>query len=187
MTAPDQVQRYRIAARGESLLLAGVAGGLQIESGRGWTSVVASVGDEPELWGLLDRFQDLAIHLVGISELGAAVTGGPRAGDGGGPAGEWRQWLVGAAADDPDVLTGALGPVAANIDLSGLDIRTHALVRLAALVAAGEPGDPIRSACETALDRGVTGAEITGVLVALLPVLGAGRIAAAAATVLGCF
>src|SRR5258707_936057 len=38
MTAPDhQVQRYRIVARGESpVLLAGVAGRLPIESGRGW-------------------------------------------------------------------------------------------------------------------------------------------------------
>jgi hypothetical protein len=35
--------------------------------------VVASAGDESELWGLLDRFQDLAIHLVGINQLGAAV------------------------------------------------------------------------------------------------------------------
>jgi 4-carboxymuconolactone decarboxylase len=193
MRAPDRVQRYRIVARGESLLLVGVAGGLQIESGRGWTSVVASVGDDSELWGLLDRFQDLAMHLVSINELGAAVmrspavTGSPRAGGGGGPAGGWRPWLAAAAAGDPGVLAGALGPVAGNIDLSGLDVRTHALVRLAALVAAGEPGDPIRSACEAALDRGVTGAEITGVLVALLPVLGADRIAAAAATVLGCF
>jgi len=193
MTAPDhQVQRYRIVARGESpVLLAGLADGLQIETGRGWTSVVASVADESELWGLLDRFQDLAMHLVGINELGAAVMrspampGGPPTGDGGGPAGGWRQWLAGAAASDPDVLAGALGPVAGNIDLSGLDIRTHALVRLAALVAAGEPRDPIRSACEAALDRGVTGAEITGVLVALLPALGTGRITAAAATVLG--
>src|SRR6202011_4253254 len=48
VTAPDdQVQRYRIVARGESpVLLGGVADGLQIESGRGWTSVVASVRDE---------------------------------------------------------------------------------------------------------------------------------------------
>jgi len=175
------------------VLLAGVAGGLQIESGRGWTSVVASVRDESELWGLLGRFQDLAMHLASINELGAAamrspaVTGGPRAGDGGGPAGGWRQWLAGAAASDPDALAPALGPAAGNIDLSGLDIRTHALVRLAALVAACESRDPIRSACEAALDRGVTGAEITGVLVALLPALGGDRIAAAAAIVLGCF
>jgi alkylhydroperoxidase/carboxymuconolactone decarboxylase family protein YurZ len=81
----------------------------------------------------------------------------------------------------------SLGPEAGTIDLSGLDIRTHALVGLAALVAVGESRDPIRSACETALDRGVTGAEITGMLVALLPVLGADRIAAAALTVLSCF
>ena len=84
------------------------------------------------------------------------------------------------------MLAPALGPVAGNIDLSGLDIRTHALVRLAALVAASDSRDPIRSACEAALDRGVTGAEITGVLLALLPLLGADRIAAAAAIVLGC-
>jgi 4-carboxymuconolactone decarboxylase len=195
VTAPDdQVQRYRIVARGESpVLLGGVADGLQIESGRGWTSVVASVRDESELWGLLGRFQDLAMHLASINELGAAATGSlpetadRRVGDGGGPAGSWRQWLAGAAASDPDVLAHDMGPEAGTIDLSGLDIRTHALVRLAALVAAGESRDPIRSACETALDRGVTGAEITGMLVALLPVLGADRIAAAALTVLGCF
>jgi alkylhydroperoxidase/carboxymuconolactone decarboxylase family protein YurZ len=195
MTArEDQVQRYRIVARGESpVLLGGVADGLQIESGRGWTSVAASVRDESELWGLLGRFQDLAMHLASINELGAAamrsptVTADRRVGDSGGAAGDWRQWLAGAAAGDPDVVAHALGPEAGNIDLSGLDIRTHALVRLAALVAAGESRDPIRSACETALDRGVTGAEITGVLVALLPALGADRIAAAALTVLGCF
>jgi alkylhydroperoxidase/carboxymuconolactone decarboxylase family protein YurZ len=72
------------------------------------------------------------------------------------------------------VLAGALGLVAGNIDLSGLE-------------AAGESRDLLRSACEAALDRGVTGAEITGVLVALLPVVGGDRIAAAAAIVLGCF
>ncbi|HEX9537294.1 MAG TPA: hypothetical protein VGA04_03875 [Streptosporangiaceae bacterium] len=194
MTAPDhEVQRYRIVARGESpVLLGGVADGLQIESGRGWTSVVASVRDESELWGLLGRFQDFAIHVVSINELGAevmrprTVTGGRRVSHGGESAGGWREWLAGAAANDPDVLARALGPVAGNIDLSGLDIRTHALVCLAGLVAAGEFHDSIRSAYDAALDRGVTGAEITGVLVALLPVLGADRIAAAAATVLGC-
>jgi hypothetical protein len=37
-----------------------------------------------------------------------------------------------------------------------------------------------------ALDRGVTCAEVTGVLIALLPALGAGPIAAAARVVLGC-
>jgi hypothetical protein len=41
-------------------------------------------------------------------------------------------------------------------------------------------------ACEVALDRGVTCAEITGVLVALVPVLGTSRIAPAATAVLGC-
>jgi hypothetical protein len=173
------------------MLLGGFADGLQVESGRGWTSVVASVTDQPEFWALLDRFQELAIHVTSINELGAEVLGAQAMADSAGVSqgdsgAEWRQWLAAAAAHDPGVLARTLGPAAGNIDLSGLDIRSHALVRLAALVAAGESREHFRSACETALDRGVTCAEITGALVALVPVLGSSRIVPAAAVVLGC-
>jgi hypothetical protein len=107
---------------------------------------------------LLDRFQDLAIHLVAINELGTAVlrspavTGGPRAGDGGRPVAGWRPWLAGAAAGDPGVLAGALGPAAANMDLSGLDIRTHALVRLSALRHRVVPAATVTSGHSTKAD-----------------------------------
>src|SRR6202034_1471003 len=109
MTVPDhQARRYRIVAWGESLvMLGGVADGLQTQSGRGWTSVVASVRDETELGGLLDRFQTLAIHIVSVSELGAqvmrspAVPGGPWAGNGCGPAAGWRTWLGGGGSRGP--------------------------------------------------------------------------------------
>ena len=78
---------------------------------------------------------------------------------------------AGEASDDP---------APGNIDESGLDARTHALVRLAALVAAGAPGpDYDRHVC-TALDHGVTPDEVVGVLVALLPTVGTARVRAAA-------
>src|SRR5260370_34415441 len=104
------------------------------------------------------------MHLASINELGAAamrspaVTADRRIGDGGGPAGGWRQWLAGAAASAPDVLGPALGPGAGTIGLSRLGIRTPAVVRPAAPVAAGQAPDPLRPACDEALHRGGAGA-----------------------------
>ena len=67
-------QRYRIILRGEcQQLLSGVLDGLSISSGRGWTCVMASVRDESELYGLLDRFQEFALHIVSLNELGPDV------------------------------------------------------------------------------------------------------------------
>ena len=96
------------------------------------------------------------------------------------------EWLAGAAAGDPAVLQPALGTAADNIDESGLDVRTHALVRLAGLVAAGDSAETVYDQrVTTALDHGVTLDEIAGVLIALLPALGSARVTAAAAAVLG--
>lgn len=93
-------------------------------------------------------------------------------------------WLAGLASSDPAILEQASGTAAAdNIEESGLDIRTHALVRLAALVAAGEPSAAYEQCVATALDHGVTPVEIVGVLVALLPTAGSTRVAAAAPAV----
>ena len=67
----DTGYRYRISLRGEcGPLVAGLFGDVAIESGRGRTCIIASVQDESELYGLLDRFQDLALHLVSLNELG---------------------------------------------------------------------------------------------------------------------
>ena len=72
--------RYRIILRGECRhLLAGLPGGHQVESGRGWTCIMASVRDESELYGLLDRFQDFGLHIVSLNELGADVLRSPTA------------------------------------------------------------------------------------------------------------
>ncbi len=75
MTAPaGPRRRYRISLRGEcKYLLTGLFDGLLIESCRGWTCVMASVRDESELYGLLERFQEFALHIVSLNELGADV------------------------------------------------------------------------------------------------------------------
>jgi hypothetical protein len=65
---------YRIILRGEcGPLMAGVLHDVMVESGRGWTCVIALVHDDSELYGLLDRFQDFALRVVSLSELGTDV------------------------------------------------------------------------------------------------------------------
>ena len=75
MTASiGSTSRYRIILRGECKhLLAGLLDELQVESGHGWTCVIASVRDESEFYGLLERFQEFALHIVSLNELGADV------------------------------------------------------------------------------------------------------------------
>jgi hypothetical protein len=75
MSTPSTAHRYRIVVRDDcGDLLAGLFDGLAIESGGDRTSVVASVRDESELYGLLDRFHELSLHIVSLNELGPSVT-----------------------------------------------------------------------------------------------------------------
>jgi hypothetical protein len=70
MITPSAQHRYRIVVRDEcGDLLAGLFEGLAIESAEGRTSIVASVRDESEFYGLLDRFEELALHIVSIVSL----------------------------------------------------------------------------------------------------------------------
>jgi hypothetical protein len=81
-SAPDRTRKpapaaparrqYRIVLRGECRhLLAELPGDYTIASSAGWTCVTAVIRDDSELYGLLDRFQDFALHLVSLTELGA--------------------------------------------------------------------------------------------------------------------
>ncbi len=102
----------------------------------------------------------------------------------------FADWIAGVTACDPAVrdqaIASAAGPIEeSNIDESGLDMRTHALVRLAALVSASERGTAYDEYVTTALDHGVTPGEIVGVLVALHPMVGTARITETAGAVLG--
>lgn len=182
-------RRYRIILRGEcGQLMAAVLDDLLIESYQGWTCVMAVVHDESELYDLLDRFQDFALHLVSLDELGADVlspwASGRRAANlnFGGTAS--AEWLKRAAACDPPTLEAARGLATDNIERSGLDIRAQALVRLAALVVGGEPGTAYIEHVVSALGHGVTLDEIVGVLVTLLPTVGEAHVTAFAAATL---
>lgn len=95
------------------------------------------------------------------------------------------EWLAGVAAGRPAVPAPGIGPEADNIDESGLDVRTYALVRLAAVVAAGKSGQGYDRHVAAALDQGVTQGEIIGVLVALLPAVGVPRVTEAAPDIFG--
>jgi hypothetical protein len=74
MSTPSAVDRYRIVVRDDcGDLLASLVEGLAIESGGDRTSIVVSVRDESELYGLLDRFHELALHIVSLHELGPRI------------------------------------------------------------------------------------------------------------------
>ena len=61
-----------------------------------------------------------------------------------------------------------------------LDARTLALVRLAALVAVGGAVPSYGAQADAAVDAGATAAEIVGVLVGVVPIVGLPRVVAAA-------
>src|SRR5215204_7097200 len=67
----------------------------------------------------------------------------------------------------------------ANVKQSGLDEKTHALVRLGALVAVGATAPSYMWSVEAARRHGATDDEIAGCLIATLPAIGVANIVAA--------
>ena len=89
--------------------------------------------------------------------------------------------ILGKIADhNPELIESLIGAQIQNIENSGLDPKTHALVRIASLIAVGAP--PASFAWQVALAResGATADEIAGVLVAVAPTTGLPRAVAAA-------
>jgi hypothetical protein len=68
-------RRYRIiVAGGSARTLLDAIAGIELESCEaGWMCFVVSVRDESEFYGLLGKFEDLALHIVSIEELGGSV------------------------------------------------------------------------------------------------------------------
>ena len=67
-----------------------------------------------------------------------------------------------------------------NVAASGLDAKTHALVRIGTLIALDPGPQSYTGAVDAARTAGATIDEIVGTLVAALPVVGAPRVASAA-------
>lgn len=91
-----------------------------------------------------------------------------------------RDALAGLALGDPEILLEGLEMRAEMQERSGLDPRSFALVKIAALIALDAPPASYLWQVANALDAGAMPAEILGVLRAIAPQVGGPRIVAAA-------
>lgn len=81
---------------------------------------------------------------------------------------------------DPAYIGLLLGSERENLSQSGLDRKSHALVRLGALVAADAAAPSYLDALESARECGTTDDELVGCLIAVLQDVGAARVISAA-------
>lgn len=95
-------------------------------------------------------------------------------------AAETQQTLAGLSAGNLDVLENAVGLRELNRAGSGLDARTFALVKLAALIALDAPPASYAWQIANAVEAGVTAEDFIGVLRAVAPQVGGPRVIAAA-------
>src|SRR6201990_54906 len=97
---------------------------------------------------------------------------------------ETHQTLSGISSGDMDMLEKAIGLRELNLEGSGLDSRTFAMVKIAALVALDAPPASYAWQIGNALADDVTPEEILGVLRAVAPQVGGPRVIAAAAAIM---
>jgi 4-carboxymuconolactone decarboxylase len=67
-----------------------------------------------------------------------------------------------------------------NVSASGLDAKSHALVRVGALIAMDAAPPSYMDSIESGLAAGATKGEIVGTLVAVMPAIGVARVVSAA-------
>src|SRR4051794_32847931 len=91
-----------------------------------------------------------------------------------------RDAFAGLSIGDVEVLESAVGLRETNRESSGLDGRTFALVKIAALIAVDAPACSYAREVTNALEEGVTPEELLGVLHAVAPQVGGPRVMAAA-------
>jgi 4-carboxymuconolactone decarboxylase len=88
--------------------------------------------------------------------------------------------IKGLATHDMSIIESLLAMQIENIAESGLDPKTHALVRIAALIAVDAAPASFMWQIGIALESGVTPDEIIGVVIALAPTVGMAKIVATA-------
>ena len=91
-----------------------------------------------------------------------------------------QEALAELALGDPELLAKALGLRSDLQQETGLDPRTYALVKVAALIALDAPPASYLWQVGNALDAGVTAEDLIGVLRAVMPQVGLPKIVAAA-------
>ena len=65
--------RYRLMVRGAcGPLTEWLPGDAATGTGDGCTSLIVSARDDSELYGLHDRSQDVALHLIGLNQIGGS-------------------------------------------------------------------------------------------------------------------
>jgi len=94
---------------------------------------------------------------------------------------ETHEVLKGISSGDLDTLTEAVGLREAHLASTGLDARTFALVKIAALIALDAPPASYAWQVPNALADGATPEDILGVLRAVAPQVGGPRTIAGAA------
>ncbi len=93
---------------------------------------------------------------------------------------ETHQTLSGVSAGKADILEQAIGLREIGFEASGLDARTFALAKIAALIALDAPPASYAWQIGNALEEGVTPEDILGVLRAVAPQVGGPKVIAAA-------
>jgi len=91
-----------------------------------------------------------------------------------------QETLAGISAGDMTMLETAIGLREAALAATGLDARTFALVKIAALIALDAPPASYAWQVGNALDEGATPEDVLGVLRAVAPQVGGPRVIAAA-------
>jgi 4-carboxymuconolactone decarboxylase len=94
--------------------------------------------------------------------------------------GDYRAILRRLSLRDDRYIDTLLAAEASATAASELDPRSHALVRVGALIAADAAPPSYMNAVEDALAAGSTREELVGALIAVLPVVGAARVVSAA-------
>ncbi len=92
----------------------------------------------------------------------------------------YKEILRRLALNDEGYLESALGMGHDTVEASGLDKKTHALVRLGALLAIDAASCSYQANAEVALAAGATIDEIVGTLIAVAPTIGLTRVVSAA-------
>ncbi len=93
---------------------------------------------------------------------------------------EYQERLRSLALSDDHFVRSVLGIGQNTVDISRLDPKTHALVRLAALLAVDGGQSSYNASVDAALACGASFDEIVGILIAVAPAVGLGRVASAA-------